>query len=315
MQTNTLLFDVSDRTQLEILGSDRARFLHGLTSNDIKRLKPGEGCETFLTNLKGKVIAHVYVFCGENSIWLDGMSDQQAVIVAQLSKYALVDDVQIVDRSKERGELYITGPHVAQLLQLDDTIPLCGHVTRELDGEPLSLRRVDLFSSPGFLMSVASSRIPSVKLGLRTVGVSEGTQEQFNALRIEAGYPRFGVDITDDNLAQEVARTKQCISFDKGCYLGQETIARLDSMGHTNRELRRVSFETNLVPAPSTPIFDEAGTTEVGQITSATVRGSDLEEGHEPGVVGIALLRRAVLTPGCVVTFKMDDVMTAGRVL
>ncbi len=310
-----VLFDLSDRTQIEITGADRVRFLHGFTTNNIQRLKPGQGCETFVTNLKGKVVAHVYVFCGENSLWLDGTPGQQKAVLGHLGKYVLIDDVQLVPQDNIRGELYVTGPLAAQLLQLEAGPTLCGQVTRETFGESFDIRRVDLLGHPGFLLSIPLTQVARVKLSMTALGVIEGTRELFEFLRIEAGFPQYGADITDDNLAQEVARTKSCISFDKGCYLGQETVARLDAMGHTNRELRRCAFETDLVPAIGSPVFDADGIAEVGNITS--VAKDDFREAAalSPRVVALGQIKRASLQPDTVITVKVEDRTVQGRVL
>lgn len=174
--TKVAFFDLSDRTQIEVTGSDRARFLHSFTSNDIKRLKPGEGCETFLTNLKGKVVAHVFVFCHENSFWLDGTPGQLDTITAHLRKFVLIDDVQFHPRNAERGELYVSGPLAAQLLQLDGALSVGGHIQRETENRTIDFRRVDLLGVPGFLLSISANQIDEVKQGLEAVGVVEGSR-------------------------------------------------------------------------------------------------------------------------------------------
>ncbi len=305
-------FDVSDRTQIEVTGSDRVRFLHSFTSNDIKRLKPGLGCETFVTNIKGKVVAHVFAFCRENSIWLDGTPGQSDAIISHLKKFVLIDDVQFHPRGQEMGELYVTGPLATQLLQLEDQLQVGDHIQRE--DRAIDIRRVDLLRVSGYLMSIPSDQIDSVKQGLAAVGIAEGSAELFEALRIEAGYPKYGLDITDDNLAQEVARTKQCISFNKGCYLGQETIARLDSLGHTNRELRRLALETLTPPQAGTVIYDASGTTEVGTITSSAI---DLGKSPTDAKIAIALglLKQTACVPGTEVSINQPQSKISGRVL
>jgi tRNA-modifying protein YgfZ len=309
------VFDVSDRTQIEVTGEDRARFLHSFTTNDIRRLKPGQGCETFITNLKGKVVAHAYVFCAEKSLWLDGMPGQQDAIIDHLKKFVLIDDVQLVPRGSERGELFLTGPQASTLLQWDNASAVGENVTRESEGEPFDIRRVDLFGSPGYLISIPSGRIAAVKGSLIRLGVPEGSPELFEILRVEAGFPRYGVDITDDYLAQEVARTKHCISFNKGCYLGQETVARLDALGHTNRELRRLRLATSVIPAAGSPVFDESGTHEIGVITSAAPDLEDSAADSGNSVVALGLLKRSALKTDTLLTVKTSTEAVAGRVL
>ena len=313
-RTSVAVFDLSDRTQIEITGADRVRFLHSFTSNDIKSLKPGQGCETFVTSLKGKVVAHVFVFCGENSLWLDGTPGQQHAIIGHLGKFLLVDDVQLIPRSDERGELFVTGPVAAQLLQLDEGTQVGTTIQRETENLSIQIRRVDLLGVPGFLMSVPREQIERVKLSLCGLGVAEGTRELFEFLRIEAGYPVYGVDITDDHLAQEVARTKQCVSFDKGCYLGQETIARLDALGHTNRELRRLQFESSVAPTMGTVVYDLAGITEVGTITSAAAETSGDPAQASQSIVALGMIKRPSCQPETPVCLILNGQKISGKV-
>lgn len=278
-----LVFDVSDRTQIELAGADRVKFLHGFCTNDINRLQPGQGCEGFLTNIKGKVVGHIFVFATATSLWLDTVSGQETAIVSHLDRYLIREDVQFVSHS-DRGELFLTGPHAAQLLMLDEGLPPYGHVARESFGQPFDIRRVDLLGSPGFLISMPHPALDAMRMSLLAVGCVAGSSELFESLRVAAGFPLYGVDITDENLAQEVARTKQCISFTKGCYLGQEPIARLDAMGHTNRELRRIRFAPGSKPTPGLKLLaaetdDEAGTlTSVAPLT--TEAGETLALGY-----------------------------------
>lgn len=279
-----LVFDVSDRTQIELTGADRAKFLHGFCTNDIKRLQPGQGCEGFLTNIKGKVVGHVLVFATETSLWLDTVSGQGAAIVSHLDRYLIREDVQFVDHSVDRGELFVTGQHAAQLLMLDEGLPPYGHITRESFGQPFDIRRVDLFDVPGFLISLPLAARNTVRSSLLAIGCIAGSSELFESLRIAAGFPHYGIDITDENLAQEVARTAQCISFTKGCYLGQEPIARLDAMGHTNRELRRIRFASGSRPTAGTKLLAAQTDDEAGALTSVaplpTVTGETMALGY-----------------------------------
>lgn len=313
-QNPVRFFDLSDRTQIRITGNDRARFLHNFTSNDIKRLQPGHGCETFITNIKGKIVAHVFVFCTDDALWLDGTPGQEAAILSHLGKYVLIDDVQLVSQKGLSSDLYVTGAIAAQLLQLDQPMAIGDHVTRGEGIEAFSVRRVDLFGEPGFLMSIPIGQVDRIKAGFLMLGIEEGTKAQFEALRIVSGYPQFGVDITDDNLAQEAARTKQCISFDKGCYLGQETIARLDSMGHTNRELRRLTIHSTAVLPAGTPILDESSATEVGVITSAaSLGGVDASRSSETAALGV--VKRVAMASGTKVSVKLGGDVVQGVVL
>lgn len=309
---NVVVFDVSQRTQIEITGSDRARFLHGFTSNDIKGLKPGQGCETFITNLKGKVVAHVFVFCTETSLWLDGTPGQESAILGHLGKYVLIDDVQLNPRGNERGELLVSGPVSTDLLQWDGGTTIGSNLERELAGERLRIRKIDLFGPPAYLVSMPKDRLQAVKSSLSSLGVPEGSPALLEAMRIQAGFPQFGTDISDDNLAQEVGRTKQCVSFTKGCYLGQETIARLDSIGHTNRELRRIHFEASTIPPVGATVFTANDQSDAGTITSAAFATS---ASSSPSVSTLAILKRTACNPGTAVHVTSADQTIVGHVV
>jgi folate-binding protein YgfZ len=123
----------------------------------------------------------------------------------------------------------------------------------------------------------------------------------FHALRIEAGMPLYGIDISEDNLAQEVGRTKQAISFTKGCYLGQEPIARIDALGHVNRELCGLKLSTGSAPPPGRAVNSEDGSKEIGSITSSVLSPLD----NTP--FALAYLKSQYLTPGTRVSIPIDD--------
>jgi folate-binding protein YgfZ len=262
------VYDLGDRTQIEVTGVDRGTFLHGFCTNDIKSLQQGRGCEAFLTNIKGRVLGHVFVFAGTGSLWLETVSGQETAIISHLDRYLIREDVQLTGRSAERGELYVTGTEAANLLMLDDGLPPYGSVAREAHGSPFEIRRADMLGPPGYLLSMPRGVVESARSSLLAVGCLTGSPDEFETRRIEAGFPYYGRDITDENLAQEVARTKQCISFTKGCYLGQEPIARLDAMGHTNRELRQIRFESGPKPAAGAVILAADTDEEAGVVTS-----------------------------------------------
>ncbi len=266
--TAVTVFDLSGRTQIELTGVDRAKFLHGFCTNDIQRLEPGQGCEAILTNIKGKAVGHVFVFATATSLWLDTVAGQAESIITHLDRYLIREDVTFHDRSNDLGELFLAGPHATQLLMLDDGLPPGSHVERETFGQPFVIRRADLFSPPGFLISLPLAARDAMLRSLIAVGVVSGSSDLFESLRIAAGFPLFGRDITDESLAQEVARTPQCISFIKGCYLGQEPIARLDALGHTNRELRRVRFASGSTLTVGTKLLAAESDYEAGVLTS-----------------------------------------------
>ena len=268
------LFDLSDRTQIELSGADRVRFLHSFCTNDVKRLSPGQGCEAFVTNVKGKVIGHVWIDALDSSLWLDADAGSAERLLPHLERYVINEDVAIADRSAERAELLAIGPEVAgRLARLGinvDGLDNLEHRAGQLAGASVRVGRFDVGPHRGYAIFAERSRLAACRQSLVEAGLRAAGAEVWSALRIEAGLPVFGVDVSDDNLAQEVGRTKTAISFTKGCYLGQEPIARLDALGHVNRELRGLRLAGGSIPAPGSRVFaDVAGSAVVGTVTSS----------------------------------------------
>jgi len=279
---DTLLFEIQSRVQIEITGRDRVKFLHSFCTNDIKKLQPGQGCEAFVTNVNGKVVGHIFVFAERESLWLE--SGAAAALLPHFDKYVITEDVRFTDCSAEFVEFLLAGPPSTDLLEqlglAVASLPQYGHLSHGSDALPLrSLRRVDWFDSPTWLLSVPVAQRDEVQRTLTQAGARLADNGEVHALRIAAGFPIYGIDITEDNLAQEAGRTAMAISFTKGCYLGQEPIARIDAMGHVNRQLCRIEISSGPPPDPGTPILDKPDSDgkPIGTITSSTWkwRGDD----------------------------------------
>ena len=264
------LVPLPDRTHIEMVGSDRALLLHNLCTNDIKRLQPGQGCEAFLTDVRGKTIGHVLAFAGSASLALESVPGQSNTLMAHLDKYLITEDVQLVDQTDTRTEIALFGARSEQVLKevkLDAPSNRYDHHDCMLQGHFLSLRRVAMTIEPCFLLQSTIAGIQAASELLEAAGAKSVAPELFEVARIEFGWPKFGKDFTADNFPQEVDRDSSAISFTKGCYLGQETVARIDALGHVNRQLVGLQLGTNQVPAERTTLtVDEK---EVGMITSA----------------------------------------------
>ena len=295
-QDSAAVLDVSDRTQIEVTGGDRAKFLHNFCTNDVKALRPGQGCEAFVTNVKGRVLGHVFVFAAPESIWLESVAGAEKPLLAHLERYVITEDVVLRGRTADCGELFVTGPRsAASLVALNlpvESLSQLEHVKVESFEHPCFGRRVDLLGAAGFLLSAPRDDLAALWRRITDGGVRPAGTRAFEALRIEAGYPAYGRDVSDENIAQEAGRTTQAISFTKGCYLGQEPIARLDALGHTNRELRGLRLADRSVPAIGSKVTDSSGAQEVGRVTSAALAYADARG------VALAYLRKQFITPG-----------------
>jgi folate-binding protein YgfZ len=259
------LLDRSDRAVLRLEGSDRVNWLHGMTTNDVKNLPIGQGQRTTLCNAKGKVIGLGYLTQRADDILLDLDPLCREGAFASLERLLITEDVTITDETGLRSLLTLVGPGAeTQLQEFFSELPVApnSYVNCEYAGKQVWIRKsrvgvlpaFDLWVEGGELFEWLASRVPL--LGWQATEL----------IRIEGGEPRYGQDVTDATIPQE-AGLDNAISFEKGCYLGQETIARLHFRGHVNRNLRLFYLEDGHIPDIGAPITINGE--EKGKVTSA----------------------------------------------
>ncbi|HEY2826832.1 MAG TPA: glycine cleavage T C-terminal barrel domain-containing protein [Pirellulales bacterium] len=273
------MVDFRNRTQIELTGADRAKYLHNLCTNAVRDLPAGKGCETFILNVKGHIVGHVFVFVCPDSIVLETVPNQAEKLLAHLERYLIREDVQLADCSQTWGEVYLAGPQAKPILVslgLHPPETRLAHTACQIAGRQIWLRNFDLVGPDAFAIACPTEYMPQVQAALETAGAMPCNADVFNALRIETGTPQYGRDINEENLPQEIDRDRLAISFTKGCYLGQETVARIDALGHVNRLLRGVKFAPQAaIPTVGTALqtvaSDNVSTApkSVGRITSA----------------------------------------------
>jgi tRNA-modifying protein YgfZ len=271
LTTGSAVVELVGWSSISITGDDRQSFLHNFCTNDVKRLVPGSSCEAFFTNVKGKIVGHGLLHCREAELVFIGVPGQASRLVEHLDRYVIREDVNLRDITEERSYLLIAGGALAN----DSHISISWEIIGRDDS---NLSEVD----PGDVSNVVRSLAAE---GLVVVG-----SQAFEAARIEAGMPRYGIDFNDDNLPQEIGRDNQAISFTKGCYLGQETVARIDALGHVNQRLVGVRFFGSDVPTGGIELNCEARI--VGSVTSAAFSpklGAPL---------ALAMIRREGSSPG-----------------
>lgn len=295
------VIDVSDRTQLELVGESRHAFFHNFCTHDIKALRVGAGCEAFLCNIKGRVLGHVFVFAGESSLWIECLPGNAGPLLAHLRRYLVLENLKLHDWSESYGELLVVGQQAADIVarlegakfwhdwnHAQTSLPAVG-------GNGVWIKRADVLGQPSIWLSTRRELIPILSEQLQTLGAQSVSKSVFETLRIEAGLPQYGVDITDENLAQEANRTQQAISFTKGCYLGQEPIARLHAMGHVNKELKRFVINAETAPPLGTTLLNPTDAAkEIGKLTSLS--WSPTREQF----VGLGIVRSAFSAAGTV---------------
>lgn len=304
-RTDAAVFDLSGRTQLELTGADRQKFLHSFCTNDVRNLKAGQSCEAFVPTIQGKIWGHIFVFAEESSLWVDSVPGYEDRLYAHLDKYLISEKVQFHRRTAEFTEFYISGPQAAARLEglglPTRTLEVHRHIRGTLEGAAVSVRRVDWLKESGFLLNVPTSLATAVWKLLTTSGVRPAGHQAFESLRIMAMFPQYGVDLTEANLAQEAARTDRTISFNKGCYLGQETIARIDSMGHVNQELRGLKLASGPLPEQQAKVVMPGEVREAGAVTSSAWDYS------LDAPVALAMLKRNYMSPGKVLNVVVNE--------
>ncbi len=180
--------------------------------------------------------------------------DQAAALIGHLDRYLIREQVELRDLSGERAEWLLAGPDSLQVLAAAGVEEIPDTSLRSLPariaGREIVLRHVPLAGPIGFFIEGPRDAAAAIGSALVSAGAAAASLAAWDARRIEVHWPRFGIDISDKNLPQEVARDRWTISFTKGCYLGQETVARIDALGHVNKLLVGVQFVGKEVAAP-----------------------------------------------------------------
>jgi tRNA-modifying protein YgfZ len=266
------LAELAGRTILVMTGSDRAAFLHAFCTNDVKRLTAGSGCEAFITSPQGKTLGHVLIFCEHDRLILDTSPGQATSLIAHFEKYIITEDVQFTDESGERTDVLVAGPQAAAMLEsLAEVKPsssYLAHVPGSISGRDVAIERVAYTGPDSYFVRASATDTTLIIAALCEAGAAR-CESAIESARIEVGFPLFGLDITPDNLPQEVARDATAISFVKGCYLGQETVARIDALGHVNSQLVAVKMNCDEVPFHDMSLLASDRDKEVGNVTSA----------------------------------------------
>jgi len=285
--------------QITISGPNHARFLQGLCSNDVVQLEVGSGCEAYVPSVQGKILAHGFLNKYEDQIVFLGLGDQTETLLPHLQKYAMIDDVEVTDQSGSKSAILIWGENAAQWLReklgASDLPEVLQHRTWDWEGTSIEVFRTPILREDSYELSG-----PDVQ---RLVERIEPQPDVFEKRRIENRFPIHGIDFGAEHLAQEVNRDDQAISFIKGCYLGQETIARIDAMGHVNKKLVAVRWQGESVPAELPAAIVVEGK-EVGRLTSLT-------EG-DGGMLGLAMIRRGSNTAGTQIESELGSLEVLG---
>jgi tRNA-modifying protein YgfZ len=287
------LVDRAGRGRLALTGSERREFLHGQITQDVEALRPGHGAYAALLTHKGKMLSDLRVLDVGDELLLSCERAGLQELFNMIRRYKLGSDVDLHKRTLEMGELSLIGPQARTVAGADALGPDEHDNVRAQIGEHDVLLVATDLGLDVFCDAEATEGVRGALLAAGAVEVSEAAAE---LVRVESGRPRYGVDLDDNVIPQEAGLNERAVSFTKGCYVGQETVARLFYRGKPNRHLRGLRLSAPV--EPGTPL--RLGEKEVGRLTSVAVSPV-----HGP--IGLALVRRQA-EPGSTVTVGDGDV-------
>src|SRR5919106_2068794 len=277
------VLDRSERGKLRASGSEAADYLQAQLTNDLDALSPGQGCYAALLDRKGHMRADLRVLrVGDEELWLDTEEIATGALMRHLETYKIGRDVEIGDVTAELALLSVIGPAAAELTGAGPLAP--EHAHRDLDLGGMGCRAVA--TDAGIDLIVPGRDANALLTFLLETDAVEVTESAAEILRVESGRPRFGAEMTEATIPAEAGIDERAVSFTKGCYIGQETVARLHHRGKPNRHLRGLRLEQ---PASAGEEI-RLGERQLGSIGTACVSPAR-------GPIALAIVRREA-TPG-----------------
>ena len=276
------MVDRSGRAKLVVNGPEGAEYLQGQLTNDIEALAVGEGCYSALLDRKGHMQADMRVLrLGEDRIWIDAEGEAAEPILRHLRTYSIGRDLEISDVGEEFALLSFIGPLAVEEAREEGPPPPPG------TARPVAEESWRVATEAGYDVIC-----PAADADRHRGDTPEVTEEAAEILRIEQGIPRFGREMTSETMPAEAGIVERAVSFTKGCYIGQETVARLHYKGRPNRHLRGLRFEGPTAAGAKLRLGDR----EVGAVGS-----SCLSPAHGP--IGLAVVRREA-EPGAILAVE-----------
>jgi tRNA-modifying protein YgfZ len=286
------LLERPGRGAIDVLGPDGAEYLQGQLTNDVESLAAGEGQYAALLDRKGHMQTDLRVLrVGDDAILLDTEPATKDAALRHLTMYSIGRDVQVADATAERAFVSLIGPRSAEIAA---TAPL-----PEFANEATKVAGVDVLAvgtRDGIDLLFPTAERERVVATLLEAGAVEVSPEAVEIVRIEAGVPRFGAEMDAATMPAEASIVEDAVSFTKGCYIGQETVARLHYKGKPNRHLRGLRLSGAAAPGAALRL----GEKEVGTLGGAVVSPAR-------GPIGLAIVRREA-EPGTELTVGEDGV-------
>ena len=296
LRTAAAVVDRTSRTRTLFSGNKSAEVLTGLVTNDVLSLTPGHGQYAAALTPKSKIIADLRIFARIDGLLVDTSSRAGPGWQSMVSKFVNPRLAKYADVGETLSDLGVFGPQ-SQAVVADLTgcsaqaladLPAYGHLSREAEGGQVMVARVPDAGIDGYDLIAAPEVVQSLTNKARSLGVASASAAAFDVLRIEAGRPEWGLDMDESTLPQEANLDELgAISYTKGCYTGQETVARVHFRGHVNRHLRGVRFVGPLAPPHGSELVEPLEGRVVGDVRSAVIS-------PQRGGIALAMMRREV---------------------
>jgi tRNA-modifying protein YgfZ len=298
------LLDRSERGKLALTGSSAKEFLAGQTTNDIEALQHGQGCYAAFLTPKGKMLGDMRVLnlgpdgiAPDGELFLDTERVSLQALFDMIRRFKVGYDVQLHKRTLERGLISLIGPDSAQVAGAEERLAEVEHANApvEIDGIAAIAIRTD--TGVDLICDAADTTTLTDALSAR--GAIPVSADAAEIVRVERGRPRYGVDLDETVIPQEAGLNERAVSFTKGCYVGQETVARLYYRGHPNRHLRGLRLAT-ADPRDAAGGADGLDATSVAGLVGAELRLGERTVGRltsavlspTHGQIGLGLVRR-----------------------
>lgn len=304
------LIDLSARGRIEIAGTEAVLFLNGLITNDVKALQEGAWMEAIFPNAQGRTLAHARVLHSGVTFLFDTEAATREQIVKTLSRFTLAGDFRVTDVTADTSLLSLQGKRcaeiVAEVLGEEAAQTLRGRIfNASWKDESLRVIRATHTAEDGFDLFTSARVAPSLRDALLRAGARPFSADALEILRIEAGLARYGLDFDETKVVLETG-LERAVSFTKGCYIGQEIVARIHFRGHVAKRLAGLTIEGEAAPDDKLRTVEGK---EAGWLTSVT-RSPFLNQ-----TIALGYVKYDYLQPGTELIVVRDGAEYAARVV
>jgi folate-binding protein YgfZ len=296
----TLLIDRSDRARIELSGAHAVATLNGLVTNDVAALKAGHGQYAAALTAKGKIVADMILLMLNDRIQVHASPASAPGLRAMFTKFVNPRFATLADVTDSTGDITLVGNDAAELVarasggsvsaESLSALPHFSFVSTTIGGAPVVIVHLPPIGADNecvYSAILPRDALEDVRTALRGAGAVDAGAEAMDTLRVESGFPEWGVDMDENTLPQEAnLDDMHAVSYTKGCYIGQETVARIHFRGHVNRSLRRLRFLNGVMP-PRGAVLQDSEHRGIGDVRSTAKSERD-------GAIGIGMVRREI---------------------